>query len=199
MHTKPRVALYCRVSTNDQTCENQLRELRAYCTARQWTIAAEYIDAGISGAQESRPALDQMMQAARRRKVDAILVWRLDRLGRSLQHLVGLITEITGIGIQFHSLNENIDTTSPAGRLQLHLLAAFSEFERERIRERVNLGIARAHAQGKRSGRRRTSPLPNGAPQNLTVREAARLWGCSAAQACRRLKAGQLPPVVTAA
>ena len=191
--TARRVALYARVSTADQTAENQILELRTYCAARGWTIVAEYTDSGISGAKTTRPQLDAMMLAARRRQFDAIATWKLDRLGRSLQHLIALLEEVTSLGIAFVSLGESIDLSTSAGRLQLHLLAAFAQFERERIRERVRAGIARARQQGKRLGRRRASPLPSAAPTGLTVREAARLWGCSKSQAARRLNAGQTP------
>jgi DNA invertase Pin-like site-specific DNA recombinase len=197
MQTTPkRVAVYARVSTTGQTAENQLIELCAYCAARGWAVTGEYVDTGISGSITSRPQLDAMIKAARRRQIDAIVTWRLDRLGRNLQHLITLLDDITSAGVGFVSLNEAIDLSTSAGRLQLHLLAAFAQFERERIRERVHAGIARARKEGKRLGRRRRSPLPAAAPKHLTVREAARLWGCSKSHAARRLAAGQTPPRV---
>lgn len=200
MQTTPhRVALYARVSTDSQSTENQLLELRAYCAARGWSIRQEFIDDGISGAKTSRPGLDAMMIAARRRQIDAVVVWKLDRLGRSLGHLVTLLDELTSLGVAFVSLGEAIDMTTPAGRLQAHILSAMAEFERARIKERVHAGIARARQQGKRLGRRRSTPLPSDAPKGLTVREAARLWGCSPAQASRRLNKGLLPPTASAA
>jgi putative DNA-invertase from lambdoid prophage Rac len=140
-----------------------------------------------------------MIKAARRRQIDAVVTWRLDRLGRSLSHLVTLLDELTSTGIAFVSLGEAIDMTTPAGRLQAHILSAMAEFERERIRERVHAGIARARQQGKRLGRRRGTPLATDAPKGLTVREAARLWQCSKSQAARRLTRGELPPAVSAA
>jgi DNA invertase Pin-like site-specific DNA recombinase len=148
-----RAALYARVSTTDQTTENQVIELRRYAEARGWTVA-EYIDNGISGTKERRPALDRLIADARRRRFDVLVVWRLDRLGRDLKHLIMTLDEMTALGIAFTSLNEGIDTGTPAGRLQLHLLAAIAEFERARIVERVRAGIARARSQGKRLGRR---------------------------------------------
>jgi DNA invertase Pin-like site-specific DNA recombinase len=147
-----RAAIYARVSTLDQEPENQLQEVRRYVHARGWP-AVEYVDRGVSGAKDRRPALDQMLADAKRRKFDALVCWRLDRLGRNLRHLVTLIEELQSLGIAFVSLGEGIDCTTPAGRLQLHVLAALSEFERGRIRERVLAGLQRARAQGKRLGR----------------------------------------------
>jgi putative DNA-invertase from lambdoid prophage Rac len=193
MQQPRRVAIYTRVSTDQQTTENQIIELKQYCAARQWTVAMDYIDT-ISGSATSRPQLDEMLKD--RRKFDAVVVWRLDRLGRSLSHLIQLLDEFNGLGVAFVSLQEGIDMTTPAGRFQAHILGAMAEFERSRIQERVISGIARARKQGKQLGRRRSTPLPEGAEKGLTVREAARRWGCSPAQACRRLKAGQLPPSI---
>jgi DNA invertase Pin-like site-specific DNA recombinase len=129
-----RAALYARVSTADQTTENQALELRRYMDARGWT-AAEYRDT-ISGTNERRPALDRLIADAKRRRFDVLVVWRLDRLGRNLKHLIVTLDELAALGIAFTSLNEGIDTTTPAGKLQLHLLAAIAEFERARIVER---------------------------------------------------------------
>ena len=143
------------------------------------------------------PALDRLVADARRRKLDTVVVWRLDRLGRSLKHLVTLLDELQALGVGFVSLDEGIDLQTPAGRLQLHILAALSEFERCRIAERVKAGLARAKAQGKRLGRRRIRPLPDGVPATLTIREAARQWGVSKSTAARWLargKVGQTSP-----
>ena len=136
----------------DQEPENQLRDLRDYCGRRSWG-ATEYVDRGVSGAKDRRPALDQLIAAARRRKFDTVVVWRLDRLGRNLRHLILLIDELQALGLAFVSLAERIDATTPAGRLQLHVLTAIAEFERSRIQERVRAGLARVRAQGKRLGR----------------------------------------------
>ena len=122
-----RAALYARVSTDQQTCENQLADLRAYVAARSWT-AVEFIDEGVSGAKDRRPALDRLVADAKRRKVDTVVVWRLDRLGRSLKHLVTLLDELQALGVGFVSLGEGIDLQTPAGRLQLHVLAALSDY-----------------------------------------------------------------------
>ena len=147
-----KAAIYARVSTFDQEPENQLVELRRYAAARGWDTV-EHVDHGVSGSKERRPALDAMVAAAKRRRFDVVVVWRLDRLGRNLKHLITLIDEMQALGIAFVSLGEGIDATTPAGKLQLHILAAIAEFERARIQERVLAGLARAKAQGKRLGR----------------------------------------------
>jgi DNA invertase Pin-like site-specific DNA recombinase len=174
------VAIYARVSTPDQTCENQLLELRRYCAARSWTVV-EYVDQGVSGARESRPALDVMLAAAKRRRVDAVVVWRLDRLGRNLRHLILTLDELQALGVAFVSLGEGIDTSTPAGRLQLHILGAMAEFERARIAERVNVGLARAKAHGQRLGRprRRVTDREIEGTKGLSLRQAAGVLGVS--------------------
>jgi DNA invertase Pin-like site-specific DNA recombinase len=190
-----RTALYARVSTLDQDPENQLLELRAYAAARGWT-AKEYTDHGVSGAKESRPALDVLLKDARRRRFDVLVVWRLDRLGRNLRHLVLFLDELQALGVAFVTLGEGIDTSSPAGRLQLHILSAMAEFERARIGERVRAGVARARAQGRRLGRPRREVLPEdrlGPLRGLSVREAARRLGVSPATAHRWLSQKSSP------
>jgi putative DNA-invertase from lambdoid prophage Rac len=149
-----RAAIYARVSTVDQEPENQLQELRRYLEARGWT-GVEYVDRGVSGAKDRRPALDQLLTDARRRRFDVLVCWRLDRLGRNLKHLITLLDELQALGVAFVSLAEGIDATTPAGKLQMHILGAIAEFERERIRERVLAGLQRVRAQGKRLGRPR--------------------------------------------
>lgn len=153
-----RVGIYARVSTVDkgQDVELQLSELRAYANARGWGIFKEYVDIGQSGSKEQRPSFNQLMEDARRRKIDIILVWRLDRFGRSLKQLVVSLDELKTLGVGFVSLKESLDFTTPTGRLMLHLLGAFAEFEKDLIRERVIAGVAHARAKGKRLGR------PNG-------------------------------------
>jgi DNA invertase Pin-like site-specific DNA recombinase len=171
-----KAAIYARVSTTDQTCENQLLELRQYCKARGWSIWAEFIDNGVSGSKDRRPALDDLLAHARRRRFDVLVCWRLDRLGRSLRHLVTTLGDLHDLGIGFISLGEGIDLGTPAGRLQLHILAALAEFERCRIQERVRAGLARVKAEGRRLGRP-TQPVPLEkllTVGNLSVREAAR-------------------------
>jgi DNA invertase Pin-like site-specific DNA recombinase len=121
--------------------ENQLAELRRYTTVRGWT-SAEFVDRDISGAKDRRPALDAMAADARRRRVDVVVCWRLDRVGRNLRHLVVLLEDLSTLGVAFVSLNEGIDATTPAGRLQMAVLGAIAQFERERIAERVRAGLA---------------------------------------------------------
>ncbi len=192
-----RAALYGRVSTLDQEPENQLAELRRYVGARGWT-SAEYVDRGVSGAKDRRPALDELLRDARRRRFDVLVVWRLDRLGRNLRHLITLLEELAALGVAFVSLNEGIDATTPAGKLQMHILGAIAEFERGRVQERVRAGLARAKAQGKRLGRpRKKRPaiiVPGG-----SVREAARVWGVSKSTAARWINAGRVVRPATSA
>ena len=171
-------AIYARVSTNDQHVENQLTELRSYVERRGWT-AVGYVDKGVSGAKDRRPALDELVKAARRRRFDVLVCWRLDRLGRNLRHLILLLDELQALGIAFVTLGEGIDTSTPAGRLQLHILSAIAEFERVVIQERVVAGLARAKAQGRKLGRpEREIPVEHlVAIRGLPIREAARRLG----------------------
>ncbi len=145
-----RTALYCRVSTLDkgQDAGMQLRELQEHCQRRGWEIVGEYIDAGISGSKASRPELNRLMADAKRRKLDAVLVWKLDRFGRSLKHLVNSLAEFESLGVAFISLKESLDLTTPAGRLMFGVIAAMAEFERDLIRERVKAGIAYRRSKG---------------------------------------------------
>lgn len=147
-----RVAIYCRTSKLDQHPENQLLELREYAKQQGWRIYKEYIDQ-IPGSKESRPALDRLMQDARQKKFDLILIWKLDRLGRSLQHLIQIVQEWRNKGINFICKTQNIDTTTPSGNLIFHIFGAIAEFERELIRERILLGLVRRKKQGKKLGR----------------------------------------------
>jgi DNA invertase Pin-like site-specific DNA recombinase len=173
-----KAAIYARVSTFDQEPENQLQELRRYIEARGWT-GAEYVDRGVSGAKDRRPALDQLLTDAKRRRFDVVVCWRLDRLGRNLKHLIGLLDDLQALGVSFVSLAEGIDATTPAGKLQMHILGAIAEFERARIQERVRAGLARARTQGVRLGRprRRIAPERLTEVAGLPAREAARRLG----------------------
>lgn len=174
-----RAALYARVSTTDQHAENQLAMLRAYALARGWE-AIEYVD-HISGAKERRKALDVLVAAARGRKIDVVVCVKLDRLARSLRHLVTLVAEWEALGIQFVVTDQAIDTTTPVGRFTFHVLAAVAEFERELIRERVVAGMRRAKAAGKHCGRPRLHMIDGRKAVALTERNgvsaAARALG----------------------
>jgi len=151
-----RAALYGRVSTtgHGQDVGLQLDELRQVALQRGWEVVEEYVDEGISGTKASRPALDEMMDAARRGKLDVVAVWKLDRLGRSLQHLLAILDELKHLGVGFVSIRDvGMDSTSPAGTLMLHLLGAFASYEAAIIQERVRAGVRRAQARGIHCGR----------------------------------------------
>ena len=151
-----RVALYARVSTlNNQDPEMQLAELREYAGRRGWQITEEYTDQGVSGCKESRPALNRLMSDACRRRFDAILVWKIDRFGRSLKHLVNSLAELAALGVAFISLRDNLDLSTPSGRLMFQIIGAMAEFERALIQERVRAGLRNARAKGRRLGRPR--------------------------------------------
>ncbi|MGJ5813690.1 recombinase family protein [Paludibaculum fermentans] len=150
-----RCALYARVSTTDQNCEMQLRELREYISRRDWKSGGEYIDTGFSGAKASRPALDRLMTDAAQHKFDAVAVWKIDRFGRSVLHLNQQLAALTSYGVRFIATSQSLDTDekNPTSRLLLQILASVAEFEREMIRERTLSGIKAAQAAGKIVGR----------------------------------------------
>ena len=150
-----RVALYARVSTKDQNCDMQLADLRRMAEARKVEIVKEYVDHGVSGATESRPALDELMQDARRGHFDPIFCWRFDRFARSLRHLVTALEEFEALGIRWVSHQENIDTTTPSGRVLFSVIGAMAAFERDIARERINAGLRRARDRGVKLGRPR--------------------------------------------
>jgi len=148
------VALYARVSTTQQDPEVQLRELRTLATARGWTITREYVDAGISGASTSRPELSRLLADAHKGCFAGVLVWRLDRLGRSLRHLVTVVEDLLARGIEVISATEpHMDSSTPTGRLLRNIFASVAEYEREMIRKRVTAGLRKAKASGKYIGR----------------------------------------------
>jgi DNA invertase Pin-like site-specific DNA recombinase len=150
------VALYARVSTlNNQDPEMQLSELREYAGRRGWQIVEEFTDQGVSGCKESWPALNRLMSDACRRRFDAVLVWKIDRFGRSLKHLVNALAELAALGVAFISLRDNIDLSTPSGRLMFQIIGAMAEFERALIQERVRAGLRNARAKGRRLGRPR--------------------------------------------
>jgi DNA invertase Pin-like site-specific DNA recombinase len=148
-----RIGIYARVSTRDQSCELQVRDLRAYCAARGFDLVREYVDVGQSGAKDSRPELNILMDDARKRQFDAIVVWRFDRFARSTKHLLSALEEFRSLGIQFISYQENIDTSSALGQALFTIVSAVAQLERDLIRERVSAGIRNARANGKKLGR----------------------------------------------
>jgi DNA invertase Pin-like site-specific DNA recombinase len=148
-------AIYSRVSTSDQNVDMQLDELRAYCRRRGFQVAEEYVDRGISGARESRPALNRLLAGARQRQFDAVLVYRYDRFARSLRQLVNALGEFEALGIHFISLHEGVDTSTPSGRLVFGIFASIAEFERSLITERIKSGQAAAKRRGIKFGRPR--------------------------------------------
>lgn len=152
-----KVVLYSRVSTSDQDCGLQRRELRAYAQRRRWRIAEEYVDKGFSGSRASRPELDRLMADAAQRRFDCVLVWKLDRFGRSVLHLNQQLAALTSYGVRFIATSQGLDTdqSNPTSRLLLQILASVSEFEKELIKERTLSGIRAAQAAGKVVGRPR--------------------------------------------
>ena len=156
---RAKVALYARVSTDGQSTENQLQELRKVADQNGWQIAQEFVDHGISGAKgrDKRPAFDSMCKGVIRKEFDLIMTWSVDRLGRSLQHLVTFLDELHSKKIDLFLHQQGIDTTTPAGKMMFQMLGVFAEFERAMIKERINAGLSRARAQGKKLGRPRVS------------------------------------------
>ena len=151
-----RAALYARCSTQDQSVDLQVDDLRTYAKARDLRVVEEYLDEGVSGTRAKRPALDRLMADAHRRAFDVVLVWKLDRLGRSLTHLIRTVDELGSLGVDLVSLGDpGLDTTSPHGRLIFSIMGAVAEFERDLIRERTVAGIRAARRRGKRIGRPR--------------------------------------------
>jgi DNA invertase Pin-like site-specific DNA recombinase len=176
-----RAALYARVSTtNGQNPEIQLEELRQYCVRRGWTVAGEYVDRGISGSREQRPELDRLLALCRKRQADAVVVYRYDRFARSLRQLVNALEEFRSLGVDFVSLHEGVDTSTPNGRLVFGIFATIAEFERELIRDRVRSGLASAKARGKRLGRPR---VVVNAQHIASLRAEGRSWAEIAAEA----------------
>jgi DNA invertase Pin-like site-specific DNA recombinase len=179
-----RVGLYARVSTNDQqTLPMQSRALREYAARRGWTIAVQVREVGSGAAQ--REARERLMQAARRREIDGVLVWRLDRWGRSVTDLLATLQELEHLGVGFVSLTEALDLTTPAGRAMAALLAVFAEFEKEVLRERTRAGLAHARQNGKRLGRPATAAV-----HTAEIRKLHRA-GISKSEIARRFQIGR--------
>jgi len=149
------VAIYARVSTGEQTPDNQLRDLRAVAERMGWQVVEEFVDHGISGAKgrDQRPAYDRLYRAILRRELDLLMAWSVDRLGRSLQQLVALLSDLQAKGVDLYLHQQGIDTTTPAGTAMFQLCGVFAQFERAMIQDRVKAGLERARAQGKRLGR----------------------------------------------
>jgi len=181
-----RTAIYARVSTTDQNCEMQLQELREYCERRGWPVAGEYVDSGVSGTKRSRPELDRMMQDARKHLVDCVIVWKLDRFGRSVMHLSEALASLRSWGVRFICMTQSIytDQANPTTNLLLHMLSAIAEFEREMIRERVNAGLKSyrdAYSAGQ-VGKKRCSK----SGRNLPVGRQRRIFSHEKAQELRQ-------------
>jgi DNA invertase Pin-like site-specific DNA recombinase len=168
-------ALYARVSTanHGQDVTMQTRELRQYCERRGWQIAGEYVDIGISGTKEKRPELDRLMADAHKRRFDAVVVWKFDRFARSVSHLLRALDNFKALGIEFISLSEQLDTTTPAGKMVFTVLGAVAELERSLIVERVRAGLRHARAKGTRLGRPRVYADPS---KIASLRAQGRSW-----------------------
>jgi DNA invertase Pin-like site-specific DNA recombinase len=178
------IALYARVSTHDQqTLPLQLKAMREYAKKRKWKIKEEIQEIG-SGAK-TRPKREALLKQARQRQIDAIIVWRLDRWGRSVADLIGTIRELTDIGVGFVSLTEALDLTTPAGKAMAGMLAVFAEFERDILRERVKAGIAHARSQGKQHGRPATAAAKETEVKKLHKK------GLNNSEIARKLKIGR--------
>lgn len=192
-----RAALYARVSTvgTGQSPEMQLRELREYSARRGWEIVGEYIDTGISGTKDSRPELNRLMADAHKRRFDVVCVWKFDRFARSVSHLLRALETFLALGIEFASYSENIDTSTPMGKMTFTIIGAVAELERSLIAERVRAGLRNARAKGKRLGR----PVANVSDaeirqllsSGLSMQTVAERLNVSAATICRRVR--QLP------
>jgi DNA invertase Pin-like site-specific DNA recombinase len=170
-----RVAIYARVSTanHGQDVSLQTRDLEQFAQARGWCLVDSYIDVGISGTKDSRPELNRLMADAHKRRFDVVLVWKLDRFGRSLRHLVNALAEFESLGIAFVSLSDNLDLSTASGRLMFQIIGAMAEFERALIQERVKAGIRNARAKGRRIGRPR---IAVDAARIATLRASGLSW-----------------------
>lgn len=155
-NTPKRAAIYCRCSTDQQDLTLQRDDLTAFCQRRGWQVCKVFEDKGVSGTKDSRPALDQLVKDARQGRFDVVAVWRFDRFGRSTAHLLNSLNEFRSLSIDFVSLNEALDTTTPTGKVLFTIIAAVAEFERNIIVERVRAGVRKAQANGVKCGRPRT-------------------------------------------
>ena len=196
------VAIYARVSTSDQDASMQVAELHEYCRRKGWRDVTEYIDTGWSGAKSSRPELNRLMADVRLGKVGCILTWKLDRLARSLAHLVQTIQELDSLGVRFVAVTQNIDTSvsNPMSRFMLQIFGAFAELEREMIRERVTAGVRNAKRKGVRSGRKRVlfdrSRAVAMHEAGRSIKDIATTLGIGVGTAHRAIKAFQNLPAI---
>ena len=199
--TPQKAALYARVSTSNhgQDVGLQLDELRAVARQRGWQVVDEYIDEGVSGSKQSRPALDRLMTAVRSGQADVVAVWRFDRFARSTRHLLAALDEFRQVGVDFISIRESVDTSTSVGKMVFTLIAAISEFEKALIVERVNAGVARAKAAGKHCGRPRVEmdvrPALALAREGHSQRSIAEMLGVSRGTLRRRLREADQKPV----
>jgi DNA invertase Pin-like site-specific DNA recombinase len=180
-----RAAIYARVSTTGQgqSPEMQVRELREYCERRGWQVAGEFVDSGISGAKDSRPELNKLMADAHHRRFDAVVVWKFDRFARSVSHLLRALETFNALGVAFVSLSEQMDTSTPTGKMVFTVLGAVAELERSLIAERVRAGLRNARAKGKTLGRPRVvvdaARIGRLRAEGRSLREIADELGCS--------------------
>ncbi len=191
-----RVAIYARVSTDGQSCDNQLRQLRDVAARNGWVVVEEYVDEGISGAKgrNQRPSFDALLKAAMRKDFSLVMCWSVDRLGRSLQHLVGFLGDIHSKGIDLFLHQQGLDTTTPSGKMMFQLLGIFSEYERAMIQDRVKAGLARARENGRVGGRPPIAPKVVNAirekrASGLSIRKIAKEVGVGVSTVQRTLKA----------
>jgi DNA invertase Pin-like site-specific DNA recombinase len=197
-----RAAFYVRVSTVDQHPETQLRELREYAKNRGLTIAGEYVDHGFGGAKARRPALDRMLEDARRCRFDTLIVWSCDRLARSTKHFLQVLDELDSCGVQFVSLREAFDTSGALGRAFLGIVAVLGEMERALLIERVRSGMARARAEGRQIGRARLDVNREQVIQDrrsgMSLTQVAKRHNISRASVCRLMKEAKCDPAFPA-
>jgi len=197
-----RAAFYVRVSTVDQHPETQLRELREYAKNRGLTVAGEYVDHGFGGAKARRPALDRMLEDARRRRFDTLIVWSCDRLARSTKHFLQVLDELDSCGVQFVSLREAFDTSGALGRAFLGIVAVLGEMERALLIERVRSGMARARAEGRQIGRARLDVNREQVIQDrrsgMSLTQVAKRHNISRASVCRLMKEAKCDPAFPA-